>query len=326
MIAARLAPSHPASAHPGAVSRVAAACGLALLTFSLASCSLLAVGGGERTSLASLEGGEALVQSGDGAVFVTGRQGVFRLRGLDDAKPALAPVPIRVRLPAACQFTGAAVQQGWLFAACTTAEHSYLLQGALARSGTALTQIAELKGVALASGMAAGAGDRLFVADSRQRRAALSAVTVTRHTPLAVATAPWFDDQGTGFPNGVQASGGVVYLTSAGRLLAIPVRRDGAAGEARVVLTRMTFLDDFQVLDRGFLLTDYTFNRLLLVNGSGAGLGSFAASTRGPTAVLVAAGPDGKPRVLVTERERGRLSEVRVPDSLQRYLKPTAGP
>lgn len=58
-----------------------------------------------------------------------------------------------------------------------------------------------------------------------------------------------------------------------------------------------------------FLVTDHSFNRLLLLSPQGLELGAFGCGLEGPTATLLLPGRDGgDPAVVVTERDRAAVS------------------
>jgi sugar lactone lactonase YvrE len=289
-----------------------------------AGCALLSAGSDRPVRVAAIESGEAMVRTDEGRIFVTGRDGTFELQGLSPDDAILTRLSVNAAVPAGCQFTGAATWGTWLFALCTTGEASYLLR---ARVGTAipvLSQAAALPRIAIASGLAADNQGRLYVADSRHGGTAITQVTGATGESLEIDTISWMATTRGGFPNGLQYADGTLYVTSAGTLSAIPVGEDGEPGVRRTIISHLTFLDDFQVLPRGgFLLTDHSFNRLLLVGPEGVERGSFGRASKGPTSVLLIGAEDGggrPPAVLITERGRDQVSQLDVPESLRPYL------
>ncbi|MBA1146301.1 hypothetical protein H0Z60_04440 [Ectothiorhodospiraceae bacterium WFHF3C12] len=296
--------------------------GLLLLSAVMALGGCAVLGRGDTPSaVAEILGPEAIVMSRDGRVFITGRSGVYELRDPEGA-PRLEQLPVRANVPAGCQFTGAESWERWLFVVCTVGDGSYLLRAQIGSNVPVLGGAAALPDIAIASGLTADDRGTLYVADSRQGGAAITRVTGATSSAFELETEVWLQDTRGGFPNGLQYASGRLYLTSAGRLSAIDLDERGRPGEIRTITTRLTFLDDFRVLPGGgFLLTDYSFNRLIVLSAEGIEMGTLAHGLQGPTDVLLLpAAEPGVPSVLIAERDRERISRVDPPESLQRFL------
>lgn len=291
----------------------------------LTGCALLGDGAGAPRAIAEIQGPEAIATTGGGRVFVTGRGGAYELVDTDGTA-TLQPLEITAQIPPGCQFTGAETTGAWLFVLCTVGDGSYLMRGRIERRVPVLDRAAALPDVGIASGLTADPRGRLYIADSRQGATAITRVTGALDEAFRPQSRPWLDSTRGGFPNGLQFARGTLYLTSAGRLSAIALDSAGGPGEITPITTRLTFLDDFEVLPGGhFLLTDYSFNRLLLLSPRGIELGAFGHGIKGPTDVaLLSVGVDGGAAVLVTERDGERLSRVDMPSTLWQRVAGTA--
>lgn len=302
--------------------------GVLAATMLLSGCALMGSGKGAPRMVARVLGPEAIAMTPQGRVFVTGRVGAYELVDAR-AEASLEPLEITAEIPAGCQFTGADTTTTWLFVLCTVGDGSYLLRGRIGTGTPVLNRVAYLPGIAIASGLTIDDEGRLYIADSRHGGEAITRVTGALGDAFQLQSTAWLDSTRGGFPNGLQFARGTLYLTSAGRLSAIKLDADGQPGEITPITTRLTFLDDFQVLRDGhFLLTDYSFNRLLLLSPAGIELGAFGHGTKGPTdvALLPMTGDDDKPMVLISERDGERISRVAVPGPVWRRLKTEASP
>lgn len=213
--------------------------------------------------------------------------------------------PVGSNVPAAntpCYFTGLAVQGKYLYAPCFTMNNNsitaitarYLMVVDLTATTASATEIHRFDdNVRLPNGISFGPDNALYIADSGDMLFSCYGSTTVRPgrvlralvdpaTPRLTQVASW--QTSSAHPNGVRSDGNAVYytenarscnvfglLSNAGKLNRVTVSTSGAAGSVSTVYTRAAYLDDFELVQGGAVLTDNRAYTGTLVHVSDAG-------------------------------------------------------
>jgi hypothetical protein len=238
----------------------------------------------------------------DGRLLVSGDDGLFELVRAEEGFVAL---PRHPKQP--CNFGAMAELAEAIYAVCYDGTRS-LLFGARTQDELSFRHIADIQGVSLANGAAAGGERELLVTASGQGK--IVRLTVSESDPLRISAQSNFRANSGGLiPNGLDVHEGTAYWGDIGS-----IRRGKLGGNERELLVaQLTFFDDLHVDARGLLVTDFLLGTLRAFDLRGRQLARTPALFSGPSAVVPALGRLGlgEADLVVTEKLAGVVSVFR---------------
>lgn len=242
----------------------------------------------------------------DGRIFVSGGENVYEI-SIESQNFVAKPASVEN-----CNFTGLAVTDGYLYAACGDGG---LYAGTLNQSPIRVTRIHELTGMSLPNGMSDGPDGCLYIADGPASASALPTPQIVRACPdpadpTSITHDVWVNATQVTAPNGLVRMGNDFYITDIAlqglesRVVRIPFENDGSAGPTETIYSVLSVLDDLSVHGSSLLVTDYFGGSLLQIDLRGNVVQrSEAGEFLSPSSVLAVGAPlfrDGD--VLLTEK------------------------
>lgn len=278
----------------------------------------------EYIALVDIPDAENLVFSADGRLFVSGGLQVYEVSrdGTGFVAQAIADSD--------CNFTGLAIRDNVLYAACGGGQ---LYAGELT-AAPRLTTIYTLADMCLPNGITIGPDRQLYVVDATLNANSqaclppnprIDRLSINPDNPLEILSQElWLQGSAAGglafgldnqlrFPNGLRSEGSAFFGTDGGSVYAVAQLPGGAAGEVIPLYFTPTELDDLGLLSDGILVTDFFQGRVFLLSRAGAELqstdpGRFSS----PSSVRLGQAPMFLPTdILVTEK--GVLGDNNLP-------------
>lgn len=249
---------------------------------------------GEKIELVDLPGAENQIFSDDGRLFVSAGSGLYEIH-----KNAAGEFSAE-RISDACGFTGLAIRNGYLYAACGSSE---LFAGPLA-TPMQVEHIFDFEGMCIPNGTALGSDGRIYVVDEPLNICVpdpkIVRLTVDPADPMHIVSQEvWVQGSALGglflgldnvlrFPNGLVREGNRFYATDGGSVFHVDLQPDGSAGPVTPLFFQTTAHDDLGLAGPdGLVVTDFVLGRLVLLSRSGEllqstlpGLFSFPSSAR----------------------------------------------
>lgn len=288
---------------------------LVLILFFLSGCVI-------KTPVANIRAAENIRKTSDGRIFVTGREGLFELTqapsGALTATIAAAH-PAASTNPTLCNYyAGLAQLQDWMFFVCVRMSGLSLRTLSFTDAGELLAyslkdkrvvSIMSLSDYQFANGLDSIITENAIIIANEDFFLSSGGVSKA-HIDFSSGQPVLLDYQhhwinaahGVRSANGVRFIDNTVYLTDIGRFKRVLLSNDGTPTLAETLYRNATVLDDFDVVCRGFLLTDFVKGRLIYVpmNSNDPPLTASGLST--PSAILGDATPLlPKHEILVTE-------------------------
>lgn len=290
--------------------------------------------------LVDIPDAENLVFSDDGRLFVSGGLQVYEVSREAGGFSAQAIAD------GDCNFTGLAIQDDTLYAACGSGA---LYAGQLT-AAPLLSPIYSLVDMCLPNGIAIGPDRQLYVVDATLNANSqaclppnprIDRLTINPDNPLEILSQElWLQGSAAGglafgldnqlrFPNGLRSEGPVFFGTDGGSVYSVAQLPGGAAGEVIPLYFTPTELDDLGLLGDGVLVTDFFQGRILLLSKTGVELQSTDAGRFfSPSSVRLGQPPMFLPTdILVTEK--GILGDNSLPldrlSLLRRIMPPRTG-
>jgi len=274
--------------------------------------------------LVDIPDAENLVFSDDGRLFVSGGLQVYEVSREAGGFSAQAIAD------SDCNFTGLAIQDGTLYAACASGE---LYAGQLT-AAPLLSPVFSLVDMCLPNGIAIGPDRQLYVVDATLNANSqaclppnprIDRLAINPDNPLEIISQElWLQGSAAGglalgldnqlrFPNGLRSEGSVFFGTDGGSIYTVAQLPGGAAGEVIPLYFTPTELDDLGLLSDGILVTDFFQGRVLLLSKTGVELQSTDAGRFfSPSSVRLGQPPMFLPTdILVTEK--GILGDNNLP-------------
>lgn len=258
---------------------------------------------GARRLIADLPQLENIAFTSSGRLFVSGQQNLYEIQrtGADTYRAFSL-------FEAGSGCGGLTEQRGHLYALCSGGLYAVRLDDPVARP----VFVSALSGMTLPNGMAAGEGNRLYIADGPIAvQPKIIRVQLDATDPLRVLAQDTWLSTLPEFPNGVAIRNGVLYTTlyvpPLGTVAAIEIQADGSAGPIRRLALRGIY-DDIAMYGDTLLVADFQNGALLQYELDGTliqqtGILRFAQ----PSSVHVAGPPlFDQPTALATQRYLGR--------------------
>lgn len=260
---------------------------------------------------------ENTIQTGNQRLFASSDGAVYELT-LGSAGWSKTPVPARFKDGAAhyCYFLGIAETAGMVYTMCTedalnplAKKHLFGLDSALPAQ---LTEVGELKNMALPNGLAADGSGNLYAADSGWPLLPGTIQKITLAGPYSIASQATFHNFVLCKPNGVRFANGKLYVSTnpfsylgLSQLLRYDLGANGLSNKTQVY-SSLAFLDDFALVDGGAVVAEFLGARIVHINENGGEL--HQASFSQPTSVTLLSAPQfGAGSLLVTERSNGDI-------------------
>lgn len=246
----------------------------------------------EKVELATIGDAENLIFSSAGRLFVTGGQNVFEI-----TKNSSGNFVSTVVSDASCNFTGLAILQSTLFAACFDGT---LWAGSLTQTPMRITRIATIAGVNAGNGLVDGPdGSSLYLVNGpsgntpRIVKIVLNPLQITQVT----SASDWLTT-GVSFPNGLQRRGSLLYFSdsdtgSLGRIRSVPILSNGNPGTVALVASFNSLPDDFSFVGNDIAAAFYSSGQIARISLSTNQTTNATGMNRfeNPSQVRVAQGP-----------------------------------
>jgi len=249
-----------------------------LIILLLASC-----GGDKTVLLKDVPDAENAAFSPDGRLFVTGNKNIYEIVKTKDGTFSKLSI-----YNEGYEFTGVAVRNGTLYAACRESKFfgekkKLLLAGPIQPGGTpALEPIAEFPDAKLLNGMAFDAYGRLYLCDLGGK---IWQVLFKDNAPTMVKENKLWYERELNAANGIAVVDNYVFVTENNFLLmSSKVRRikmmpDGSSDVSSVIMSRWSILDEITLYREGLLIADYSKGRLIYIDYNGHVLGETGSCT-----------------------------------------------
>lgn len=290
-------------------------------TFNLlAMAGLLFVASAAQAELvvSGVKSAENTIQTSNQRMFASSEGAFYEITksGSAWAKTAL-PAKFKDGHSGSCYFLGITETAGMVYTVCTESALNPLAKKHLFglnihQSTPQLTEIGELKGMALPNGLAADASGNLYAADSGLPLLPGAIHKITLAGSYAIATQNVFYSFVACKPNGLRYSSGKLYVTvdpfsyvGMSQLLRYDLGANSLSNKA-VIYTSWSFLDDFTLVDGGIIAAEFLAGRIVHINENGKVLHTAGFSQ--PTSISVATAPAfGPGSLFVTERGNGAI-------------------
>ncbi len=258
----------------------------------------------EKVTIATVGDAENLIFTSTGRLFVTGGQNVFEI-----TKDSGGNFVSTVVSAASCNFTGLAILQNTLFAACFDGT---LWAGSLSQTPFRLNTIATIAGVNAGNGLVDGPdGNTLYLVNGptgntpRIVRIRLNPSLITQ----VQSSSDWLTS-GLSFPNGLQRRGSTLFYSdsdtgSLGRIRSVPILGDGNPGTVTLVASFNSLPDDFTFIGNDIATALYSTGQIARINPSTGQTTQVTGMNRfdSPSQVRLAQGPMFRSGdLLVTEK------------------------
>jgi len=246
----------------------------------------------EKVTVATIGDAENLLFTSTGRLFVTGGQNVFEI-----SKNSNGDFVSTVVSAASCNFTGLAIIQTTVFAACFDGT---LWAGNLSQTPFRLNNIATIAGVNAGNGLVDGPdGTSLYLVNGPSGNTP-RIVKINLNPSLITQVQSSSDWLATGmsFPNGLQRRGSTLFFSdsdasSVGRIRSVPILADGNPGTVSLVASFNSLPDDFSFVGNDIAATFFSSGQIARISLStnqvtqSTGQNSFES----PSQVRVAQGP-----------------------------------
>lgn len=260
---------------------------------------------------------ENTIQTGNQRLFASA-DGAFYELTLGSAGWSKAQVPVRFRdgVARSCYFLGIAESAGMVYTMCTEDSLNPLAKKHLFGLNTAqpaqLTEVGELKNMALPNGLAADGNGNLYAADSGWPLLPGTLQKITLAGPYAIASQTTFHRFVLCKPNGVRYANGKLYVSTnpfsylgLSQLLRYDLGANGLSNQTQIY-SSLAFLDDFALVDGGAVVAEFLGARIVHINENGGEL--HQATFSQPTSVTLLTAPQfGSGSLLVTQRNVGDI-------------------
>jgi hypothetical protein len=235
---------------------------------------------GERVVLVHLPGAENQIFTDDGRLFVSAGSGVYEI-----TKDAAGQFSATL-LNGECGFTGLAIRENYLYAACGD---SRFYAGPIPIDPTAtpvLTRIFDFEGMCIPNGMSLGPDGNLYVVDEPLNVCIpdpkIVRLTVDPDDPMRIVSQEvWVQGSALGllflgldnvlrFPNGLVRDGNSFYGTDGGSVFRVDWQPDGSAAPVQPLFFEITAHDDIGLAgDGGLVAADFLLGKLVLISRDG---------------------------------------------------------
>lgn len=219
-----------------------------------------------------------------------------------------------------CYFLGITEYAGMVYTVCTESSINPLARKHLFGFGVndtnpQLTELGELKGMALPNGLTADGNGNLYVADSGLPLLPGAIHKIPLAGPYLMGTKSVFHSFVACKPNGLRFSNGKLYVTvnpfsyvGLSQLLRYDLTPGGLTNKA-VIYASWSFLDDFALVKGGMVAAEFFGGRIVHITEEGKLLHS--ASFAQPSSVSMATAPAfGPGSLFVTERGNGNIMRL----------------
>lgn len=259
---------------------------------------------GEKVRVVTLGDAENLLFSGDGRLFATGGEQIIEITRASGGTYASTVVSA-----ANCNFTGLAILQNTLFAACFDGS---LWAGSLSRVPFRMDRIGVIPGVNAGNGLVDGPdGTSLYLVNGPTGNA--PKIVRIRLNPLQLtqiqSSGDWLT-AGLSFPNGLQRRGSTLFVSdsdtsSLGRIRTVPILGDGNPGAISNLAAFNSLPDDFSFVGNDLAVSFFSSGQIARISSTTGQTLQATGNNRfeNPSQVRVARGPlfrDGD--LLVTEK------------------------
>lgn len=305
----RCDPHHLIDQSKETIIKTTTALAAALLLFaSIARAELVAT---------QVKNAENTIQTSNQRLFASSDGAFYELK-LDSTGWSKAQVPVRFKdgVTRACYFLGITESVGTLYTACTEDSLNPLakkhLFGLDIAQPAQLTEVGELKNMALPNGLAADNNGNLYAADSGLPLLPGTIQKITLAGPYAIASQTTFHSFVFCKPNGLRFANGKLYVSTnpfsylgLSQLLRYDVGANGLYNHTQIY-SSLAFLDDFALVQGGAVVAEFLGGRIVHINEQGGELHQAIFSQ--PTSVTLLTAPQfGSGSLLVTERSYGDI-------------------
>lgn len=258
---------------------------------------------GEKVTIANIGDAENLLFTSSGRLFVSGGERLTEITRTAAGDYLSTDVSV-----ASCNFTGLAVIQSTLFAACFDGS---LWAGSLNAVPMRVSRVATIAGVNAGNGLVDGPdGTSLFLVNGPSGNPAkIVRIRLNPQAITQVASAADWLTSGLSFPNGLQRKGNTLFFSdsdagSLGRLKSVPILADGNAGAVSNLAAFNSLPDDFSFIENDFAVSFFSSGQIARLSATGQTLQSTGMNRfESPSQVRIARAPlfrDGD--LLVTEK------------------------
>lgn len=292
----------------------------------LAVAGLLLSGGAAQAELVAsgVDSAENSLQASSQRIFASSNGAFYEVSKTASgwAKTEL-PYKFKDGHSGSCYFLGITEYAGMVYTVCTESSINPLAKKHLFGFGVndgapQLTELGEIKNMALPNGLTADASGNLYIADSGLPLLPGAIHKIQLSGAYSMGPQSVFYSFVACKPNGLRFSGGKLYVSvdpfsyvGMSQLLRYDLTPGGLTNKA-VVYTSWSFLDDFALVKGGVVAAEFFGGRIVHVSESGSLL--HTASFAQPSSVSLATAPAfGPGSLFVTERGNGNI--VRLPNS-----------
>lgn len=245
----------------------------------------------DKVQITTLGDAENLLFSSSGRLFVSGGQNVVEI-----SQNTAGNYTSTVVSASTCNFTGLAILQSTLYAACFDGS---LWAGSLAQTPLQLSRIASLSGITAGNGLVDGPdGASLYLVNGPSGNTPkIVRIVINPQTPTQVSSVSDWLTSNLSFPNGLQRKGNLLYFTdseanSLGLLKSVPILSGGTAGTVSTIASFSSLPDDFSFVENDFAVTFYSAGQIARINTSGQILQSTGMNRfDSPSQVRLSTGP-----------------------------------
>lgn len=257
----------------------------------------------DKVTIASIGDAENLIFSSTGRLFVSGGQNLFEI-----TRNSAGDYVSTVVSTASCNFTGLAIIQTTLFAACFDGS---LWAGSLTQTPIRVGRITGIAGITAGNGLVDGPdGASLYLVNGPSgNQPKIVRIQLNANQLTQVLSASDWLTTGLSAPNGLQRKGSLLYVSDSdtstlGLIKTVPILSNGNPGSLSTVASFNSLPDDFTFIGNDIAAAFFSSGQIARINlGTGSqtptGLNSFA----NPSQVRLSRGPlfrDGD--LLVTEK------------------------